>query len=108
MILENYLAKIGRRQVSITTSALILAGATLLAGFGLWQERYFADTHLFITGSAVNFVAIWATYRIDVALSSRVPGILPDTDQSIYRVAVWFGVYGKAAAHRARCGEAAG
>ncbi len=94
MILESYLAKIGRKQVSVTTSAVILAGAALLAGTGLWQERYFSDTRLFVAGSLVNMAVIWAAYRIDAALSPRVTGFLPDTDESIYRVALWFGGYG--------------
>lgn len=94
MILENYLAKIGLRRVSVTTSALILAIATFLAGLGLWQERYFADSRVFVAGSAVNMAVIWAAYRTDRALSPRVTGLLPETDQSIYRVALWFGVYG--------------
>lgn len=94
MILESYLAKIGRRQVSLTSSALILAAATLLAGLGLWQERYFADSRLFVAGSIVNIGVIWAAYRIDAALSPKVTNLLPDTGQSIYRVALWFGVYG--------------
>lgn len=94
MILESYLAKIGRRRVSLTSSALILAAATLLAGLGLWQERYFSDSRLFSAGSFINVAMIWAAYRVDEALSPKVTSLLPDTDQSIYRVALWFGVYG--------------
>ncbi|MDR6806644.1 LytS/YehU family sensor histidine kinase [Dyadobacter sp. BE34] len=94
MILESYLAKIGRKPVGVTTSVLVLAGVTLLAGLGLWQERYFSDSRLFLAGSAINMFLIWAAYRIDVALSPKVTSLLPDMDQSIYRVALWFGVYG--------------
>ncbi|PSL31265.1 sensor histidine kinase [Dyadobacter jiangsuensis] len=94
MIPESYLAKLGRKPVGITTSLLVWVGVTLLAGMGLWQERYFSDSHLFITGSAINMAIIGAAYRIDVALSPKVTSLLPDTDQSIYRVALWFGVYG--------------
>ncbi|GGH25482.1 hypothetical protein GCM10007423_09730 [Dyadobacter endophyticus] len=94
MILESYLAKIGLKQVSLTSSALILSAATLLAGLGLWQERYFADTRLFLAGSIVNIGVIGAAYRIDTALSPKITKLLPDTNQSIYRVALWFGVYG--------------
>ncbi len=94
MILESYLAKIGRKPVGITTSVLVLTGVTLLAGLGLWQERCFSDSRLFIAGSAINMAVIWAAYRIDVALSPKVTSLLPDMDQSIYRVALWFGVYG--------------
>lgn len=94
MILESYLAKIGRRQASVTTSVLILVAGTLLAGLGLWQERYFSDSRLFVAGTAINAVVIWAAYRVDIALSARVTSLLPDTGQSIYRVALWFGAYG--------------
>lgn len=94
MILESYLAKIGRRRVSLTSSALILAAATLLTGLGLWQERYFSDSRLFSAGSFINMAMIWAAYRVDEALSPKVTSLLPDTNQSIYRVALWFGVYG--------------
>ncbi|MCF0069442.1 histidine kinase [Dyadobacter sp. CY261] len=94
MALEGYITKIGRKQLSVTTSALILSVATLLAGLGLWQGRYFADSPRFLTGSAINLAAIWTAYRVNVALSLRITGFLPDTEQSIYRVALWFGVYG--------------
>ncbi|WP_342084965.1 sensor histidine kinase [Dyadobacter sp. OTU695] len=94
MILENYLAKIGRRQVSLTSSVLIWAAATLLAGLGLWQERYFSESRLFIAGSFINMVVIWVAYRIDRALARNITSLLPDTGQSIYRVTLWFGVYG--------------
>lgn len=94
MILESYLAKFGRKRVSVTTSVLILAAATLLAGLGLWQERYFSDTRLFIAGSLINMVVIWTAYRVDRALFPKVTSLLPETEQSIYRVALWFGVYG--------------
>jgi len=94
MILESYLAKIGPRQVSLTSSALILAAATLLAGLGLWQGRYFSDSRLFVVGSIINMAVIAAAYRVDRALAPKVAGLLPDTDHSIYRVALWFGVYG--------------
>lgn len=94
MILESYLAKIGRKQRSITTSVLILAAATLLAGLGLWQERYFSDPRLFVAGSIINTAMIWAAYRADRALLPRVTSLLPETGQSIYRFALWFGVYG--------------
>ncbi len=94
MILESYLAKIGPRQVSLTSSALILAAATLLAGLGLWQGRYFSDSRLFVVGSIINMAVIAAAYRVDRALAPKVASLLPDTDHSIYRVALWFGVYG--------------
>ncbi|SDF86134.1 Histidine kinase [Dyadobacter soli] len=94
MILENYLAKIGRKQVSMSSSALILAAATLLAGLGLWEERYFSDSRLFVSGSIINMVVIWVAYRINGLLMPRVTRLLPETGQSIYRVALWFGVYG--------------
>jgi two-component system LytT family sensor kinase len=94
MILESYLAKIGRKRLSLTNSALVLAAATLLAGLGLWQERYLSDYRLLIAGSLINAVLIWAAYRVDVALSGRVTSLLPETGQSIYRVAAWFAVYG--------------
>lgn len=94
MILESYLAKIGRRQAGITTSVLILASATLLAGLGLWQEHYFSNSRLFIAGSVINMAVMWVAYRLDRALSPKVVRLLPDTRQSIYRVALWFGIYG--------------
>ncbi|WP_353720015.1 histidine kinase [Dyadobacter sp. 676] len=94
MILESYLAKIGRKRMSATTAVLTGSGTVLLAGLGLWQERYFSDTYTFIVGSTINLAAIWAAYRAGSALSPRVTGLFPDTEQSIYRVALWFGVYG--------------
>ncbi len=94
MILESYLAKIGRKRLSLTNSAWVLAAATLLAGLGLWQERYLSDYRLLIAGSLINAMLIWAAYRVDAALSGRVTSLLPETGQSIYRVAAWFAVYG--------------
>lgn len=94
MILESYLAKIGRRQLSATTSVLVLALATLLAGLGLWEGRYFSDSRLLVAGSLINMFVIWAAYRVDSALSPKVTTLMPDTGQSIYRVALWFAVYG--------------
>lgn len=94
MFLESYLAKIDRKQLGVTTPVLHLAVATLLAGLGLWQEHYFSNSHLFLTGSIINVLAIGTAYRINGALSAKVTTLLPDTEQSIYRVAMWFGVYG--------------
>jgi len=94
MTFDSYLAKIGRRRAVFTTSVLMLALATLLAGLGLWEEHYFSDSRLFVTGSVINILVIWAAYRTDMALSPKVTGLLPDTDHSIYRVALWFGAYG--------------
>lgn len=94
MFLENYIAKISRKQLGATTSVLMLVLAVLVAGLGLWQSAYFAKSRIFLAGSLINMVVIWAAYRIDLALSARVTILLPDTEQSIYRVASWFGGYG--------------
>ncbi|ACT91866.1 sensor histidine kinase [Dyadobacter fermentans] len=93
MIIEHYLAKFGRKQLSATASVLLLGGTALLAGFGLWQERYFSDSRHFLIGSCINLAAIWAAYRIDTLLSVRVTRFFPETEQSISRVASWFGAY---------------
>ncbi|GGN11811.1 hypothetical protein GCM10010967_54760 [Dyadobacter beijingensis] len=94
MALDNYIAKITRKQLDASTSAFLLFGAAVLAGVGLWQESYFAGSRVFFTGTTINLAAIWAAYRIDSALSPRVTELLPDTGQSIHRVAGWFGLYG--------------
>lgn len=94
MLLDHYLAKIDRKHLSFTASGLILSVASLLAGFALWQERYFTESQLFLTATIVNITALIAAYTIDSALSPHAARFFPDTNQSIHRVACWFGIYG--------------
>jgi two-component system, LytTR family, sensor kinase len=94
MAFERHFAKIDRRQLSVTTSAVILSVAALLSGLAVWQEHYFSDIRLFLTGTIINLIAIWGAYRICRIFSPKIAVTLPGSDQSIYRVGLWFGIYG--------------
>lgn len=94
MLPDHYLAKIDRKRVSFTAYGLILSGASLLAGFALWQERYFRDTQLFLTGTTINIAVLIAACAINYRLSPHAARFFPDTNQSINRAAFWFAIYG--------------
>lgn len=90
---DKYLDSVRRNRINYLALLLSLCCFLPLAGYTLWGKSYFSDATVFFGGNALNLIVSLATFQVSRKASVHFTQLHPESDQSVYRVSLWFILY---------------